>query len=171
MSGRASDIAARRASASGSAELDLFATLDDDESVEMVQLIVPPDNDDFGLSNPAPSCVTAATDTPKRSQADILQRARAAKAALRRIIERELAYAIADWLDGGEFAAQDAVFNPYDGLKLKLRAHGDLLVADGHAILDRSTREIVATGHSLAEKEARPICRYVLRGDHLLIFP
>ncbi len=154
-------------------DIDLFDAADDSPA----PAVAPIEPDSGGVSEPAPTAATTIY-APKRSRAEILQCARAAKGALRRIAERELAYAIADWLEGGEFTAQDAVFAPYDGLSLKLRADGNLLVAEGHPVLrrhpirqgGRRAPEIVASGHSLAEKEARPICHYVLQGDHRRMF-
>ena len=101
-------------------------------------------------------------DTPQTPEAPRAPVKGPARAILRPITERDLAFAAAGWLAGGAFTAEGTVC----GKNLRLRVEGDVLSADGHPILDRRAREIVAVGNSVVEREARPLCSYVLRGDH-----
>jgi hypothetical protein len=92
----------------------------------------------------------------------------------RRVTEREMAYAIAQWLAGGPFMLQRA-FWPADGdgSGVMLSQDGDCLLLKGNPICTRFPSEVIegAPGtFGAAYLNARAVARIALRGDHLSLY-
>lgn len=88
-----------------------------------------------------------------------------------RVDERTLAYAVAEWFGGEDFSLQDAMWIPAEGLSVMLRAEGDRLLHRGDLIATRGPPQVHEGRRSGALSEARAVCRVVLRGDHLRLYP
>lgn len=86
---------------------------------------------------------------------------------LPRITEKQLAQAVARWLEGEAWPYDHASFRPYHGLNVRLREQGDQLVEDGVPVLSRNPTVLLElpegcrTGDRLG---AREVCAVAVRG-------
>lgn len=87
---------------------------------------------------------------------------------IRRVTERDLVHAVADWLAGEAWSCDDAAFRPYHGLNVKLREVGGMLTEDGVPILSRAPtylHELPLGCRTTNRLEARALCAVAVRGD------
>lgn len=119
----------------------------------------------------------AASDAHKNDPQTATPEARPPLRRCRRVTEAAFVGAVADWLDGGPWACEDAAYNPYHGYHIRLRERGDHLVmlrskketvAEAAPVVCRETKTTLrgpdgngATMHS----EARTLCDVAVRGN------
>ena len=89
----------------------------------------------------------------------------------RRIGEATLALAVAEWLAGADFPAQDACWVPYAGSSVLIRQDGDTLSHRGHVVATRSPPAVVRGSFRADISNARAVCSVALRGAIPLLYP